>query len=92
MEFDVFFSISQTPDGAGTFPDENTMYSNYLEQLQVADELGYGVAWLAQAHLSTEVQKRSVRSTELSPRSVTKTCGMGSLRTRLSEDSKFCKT
>jgi alkanesulfonate monooxygenase SsuD/methylene tetrahydromethanopterin reductase-like flavin-dependent oxidoreductase (luciferase family) len=35
------------------------MYSNYLEQLQVADELGYGVAWLAQAHLSTEVQKRN---------------------------------
>ena len=59
MEFDVFFSISQTPDGAGTFPDETTMYSNYLEQLQVADELGYGVAWLAQAHLSTEVQKRN---------------------------------
>ena len=35
------------------------MYSNYLEQLQVADELGYGVAWLAQAHLSTEVQKQN---------------------------------
>ena len=31
MEFDVFFSISQTPDAAGTFPDETTMYSNYLE-------------------------------------------------------------
>ena len=58
MEFDVFFSISQTPDAAGTFPDETTMYSNYLEQLQIADELGYGVAWLAQAHLSTEVQKQ----------------------------------
>ena len=58
MEFDVFFSISQTPDAAGTFPDETTMYSNYLEQLQVADELGYGVAWLAQAHLSTEVQSK----------------------------------
>ena len=59
MEFDVFFSISQTPDAGGTFPDETTMYSNYLEQLQVADELGYGVAWLAQAHLSTEVQKQN---------------------------------
>ena len=59
MEFDVFFSISQTPDAEGTFPDETTMYSNYLEQLQVADELGYGVAWLAQAHLSTEVQKQN---------------------------------
>ncbi len=59
MEFDVFFSISQTPDAAGRFPNETTMYSNYIEQLQVADELGYGVAWLAQAHLSTEVQKRN---------------------------------
>ena len=61
MEFDVFFSISQTPDAAGTFPDETTMYTNYLEQLEVADELGFGVAWLAQAHLSTEVQKRNKR-------------------------------
>tara|TARA_B100000700_G_C14994795_1_gene833237 strand:- start:149 stop:1363 length:1215 start_codon:yes stop_codon:yes gene_type:complete len=59
LQFDVFFSISQTPDAAGTFPDETTMYSNYLQQLQVADELGYGVAWLAQAHLSTEVQKQN---------------------------------
>jgi len=41
MEFDVFFSISQTPDAAGTCPDETTMYANYLEQLSVADELGY---------------------------------------------------
>ena len=59
MEFDVFFSISQTPDVGGECPDETTMYANYLEQLTVADELGYGVAWLAQAHLSTEVQKRN---------------------------------
>jgi len=59
MEFDVFFSISQTPDAAGTCPDETTMYANYLEQLKVADDLGYGVAWLAQAHLSTEIQKRN---------------------------------
>lgn len=59
MEFDVFFSISQTPDAMGICPDETTMYTNYLEQLEVADELGYGVAWLAQAHLSTEVQKKN---------------------------------
>ena len=61
MEFDVFFSISQTPDAAGICPDETNMYANYLEQLGVADELGYGVAWIAQAHLSTEVQKRNKR-------------------------------
>ena len=59
MQFDVFFSISQTPDSTGYFPDEQTMYSNYIEQLKLADNLGYGVAWIAQAHLSTEVQKRN---------------------------------
>lgn len=59
MEFDVFFSISQTPDSTGYCPDEQTMYSNYIEQLKVADNLGYGVAWIAQAHLSTEIQKRN---------------------------------
>jgi len=57
MEFDVFFSISQTPDSTGFCPDEQTMYSNYIEQLKLADNLGYGVAWIAQAHLSTEIQK-----------------------------------
>jgi hypothetical protein len=57
MEFDVFFSISQTPDSTGYCPDEQTMYSNYIEQLKLADNLGYGVAWIAQAHLSTEIQK-----------------------------------
>jgi len=57
MEFDIFFSISQTPDSTGFCPDEQTMYSNYLEQLKLADNLGYGVAWIAQAHLSTETQK-----------------------------------
>jgi len=61
VEFDVFFSISQTPDASGYTPDEATMYANYLEQLEVADQAGYGVAWLAQAHLSTEVQKRNKR-------------------------------
>jgi len=59
MEYDVFFSISQTPDSSGYCPDEQTMYHNYLEQLKVADEMGYGVAWIAQSHLSTESQKKN---------------------------------
>tara|TARA_B100000029_G_C17524106_1_gene941022 strand:+ start:331 stop:1560 length:1230 start_codon:yes stop_codon:yes gene_type:complete len=59
MEFDIFFSISQTPDSTGFCPDEQTMFSNYLEQLKLADDLGFGVAWIAQAHLSTEVQKNN---------------------------------
>ena len=58
MDFDIFLSISQTPVD-GVTPDENTMYSNFFEQLESADELGFGTAWVAQAHLSTEVQKNN---------------------------------
>ena len=58
MEYDVFFSISQTPV-AGGFPSEHTMLEHFFNQAVVADEEGYGVAWIAQAHLSTEIQKRN---------------------------------
>lgn len=56
MDFDVFFSISQTPVD-GHMPDERTMFRNFFDQVQAADRLGYGVAWLAESHLSSEVQK-----------------------------------
>jgi alkanesulfonate monooxygenase SsuD/methylene tetrahydromethanopterin reductase-like flavin-dependent oxidoreductase (luciferase family) len=56
MDFDIFLSIAQTPVDSYT-PDENTMFSNFFNQLEVADKLGFGTAWVAQAHLSTEVQK-----------------------------------
>ena len=35
------------------------MFANFLDQAQTADKLGFGVGWVAQAHLSTEVQKRN---------------------------------
>ncbi len=57
MEFDIFFSISQTPDHNGYTPTESEMFSNFFNQLEAADNLGFGVAWLAQAHLSTITQK-----------------------------------
>ena len=57
MEFDIFFSISQTPDHNGFTPSESEMFSNYYAQLDAADRLGFGVAWIAQAHLSTETQQ-----------------------------------
>ena len=57
MEHDIFFSISQTPDGHGHIPSESVMLNNYFEQLACADQLGFGVGWIAQAHLSTETQK-----------------------------------
>ena len=57
MEFDIFFSISQTPDTTGYTPSETEMFSSFFDQVELADELGFGVGWVAQAHLSTEVQK-----------------------------------
>ena len=56
MKFDIFLSISQTPVDGKT-PKEDVMFSNFFEQLEAADNLGFGTAWVAQAHLSTEVQK-----------------------------------
>ena len=56
MELDIFFSICQTEVG-GYIPDERTMFRNFFEQVELADDLGFGTAWVAESHLSTEVQK-----------------------------------
>src|SRR5258705_12787599 len=56
MELDIFFSISQT-EVDGVMPDERTMFANFFEQVELADRLGFGTAWIAESHLSTEVQK-----------------------------------
>ena len=61
MEHDIFLSISQTPDENGYIPTEKEMFQNYFQQVELADELGFGVAWIAQAHLSTEAQQSNSR-------------------------------
>src|SRR5438067_8773845 len=33
------------------------MFDNFFEQVELADRLGFGTAWVAESHLSTEVQK-----------------------------------
>lgn len=58
MQFDLFLSISQTPV-RGVMPSEATMFRNALAQVEAADALGFGVAWFAESHLSSEVQKRN---------------------------------
>lgn len=60
MKFDIFFSISRTPVG-GQMPSEAKMFRNFFDQVEAADELGFDVAWVAESHLSTEVQKRNRR-------------------------------
>jgi alkanesulfonate monooxygenase SsuD/methylene tetrahydromethanopterin reductase-like flavin-dependent oxidoreductase (luciferase family) len=60
MQYDIFFAISQTPV-AGYTPSESEMFRSFFAQVEAADRQGYGVAWVAEAHLSTEVQKRNRR-------------------------------
>jgi len=56
VEFDIFFSICQT-EVHGYLPSERVMFENFFEQVELADRLGFGTAWVAESHLSTEVQK-----------------------------------
>ena len=56
MKYDIFFSISQTPVD-GSMPSEAVMFENFFDQVRHADALGYEVAWVAESHLSSEVQK-----------------------------------
>jgi alkanesulfonate monooxygenase SsuD/methylene tetrahydromethanopterin reductase-like flavin-dependent oxidoreductase (luciferase family) len=58
MELDVFFSICQVAVD-GYKPSERVMMENFFEQVRAADRLGYGTAWLAESHLSTESQKKN---------------------------------
>ncbi|MEM6558845.1 MAG: LLM class flavin-dependent oxidoreductase [Myxococcota bacterium] len=61
MQYDVFFSISQTPVD-GEMPSESEMLRAFFEQVQAADDLGFGVAWVAESHLSTQAQKKGRHS------------------------------
>ena len=52
MEFDIFFSISQTPDTSGFVPSESEMFSNFLNQAEHADKLGFGIGWICLLYTS----------------------------------------
>jgi alkanesulfonate monooxygenase SsuD/methylene tetrahydromethanopterin reductase-like flavin-dependent oxidoreductase (luciferase family) len=58
MKFDVFFSICQT-EVNGYLPNERTMLHNFFDCVCHADKLGYKIAWVAESHLSCEVQKQN---------------------------------
>lgn len=58
MRYDVFFSISQTPV-AGYLPSEREMFENFFRQVKLADALGFETAWIAESHLSSQVQKQT---------------------------------
>jgi alkanesulfonate monooxygenase SsuD/methylene tetrahydromethanopterin reductase-like flavin-dependent oxidoreductase (luciferase family) len=56
MKFDIFLSICQT-DVDGYLPSEKVMFDNFFDQVRLADDLGFGTAWVAETHLSCEIQK-----------------------------------
>lgn len=58
MKFDIFLSICQT-EVDGIMPSETEMYKNFFDQVVLADELGYGTAWVAETHLSCQTQKET---------------------------------
>ena len=58
MTHDIFFAICQN-EVDGVTPSERTMWRNFFSQVEAADELGFGCAWVAETHLSSEVQKRN---------------------------------
>ena len=58
MKFDLFLSICQT-DVDGWTPTEKQMFESFFDQVKLADELGFGTAWVAETHLSCQVQKEN---------------------------------
>jgi alkanesulfonate monooxygenase SsuD/methylene tetrahydromethanopterin reductase-like flavin-dependent oxidoreductase (luciferase family) len=58
MKFDIFLSICQT-EVDGETPSERQMLLNFFDQVKLADELGFGTAWVAETHLSCQVQKEN---------------------------------
>ena len=58
MKYDIFLSICQT-DVDGYLPNEKTMFDNFFDQALLADDLGYETAWIAETHLSCEIQKQT---------------------------------
>lgn len=58
MKFDIFLSICQN-EVNGEIPSEKNMFENFFSQVKLADELGFSTAWVAETHLSCQVQKEN---------------------------------
>ena len=58
MNFDIFLSICQN-EVDGFIPSEKQMFENFFSQVKLADRLGFKTAWVAETHLSCQVQKRN---------------------------------
>lgn len=61
MICDIFFSICQN-EVDGYLPSEEVMWNNFFSQVELADQLGFKTAWIAESHLSSEAQKSNQRA------------------------------
>ncbi len=61
MKFDLFLSICQT-EVNGFMPSEKKMFENFFRQVRLADQLELETAWVAETHLSCQVQKETSRA------------------------------
>lgn len=58
MIFDIFLSICQN-EVNGSLPSERKMFENFFSQIKLADSLGFQTAWIAETHLSCQIQKQN---------------------------------
>lgn len=58
MKFDLFHSLARV-DQVEPRLSNTECFNNFIEQVQLAEELGFGCLWLAESHFSSEVQKRN---------------------------------
>ena len=58
MKWDVFCSICQMVVD-GKKPSEEQMLRSFFRQAELADQLGYDIVWVAESHLSSQVQKQN---------------------------------
>ncbi|MEM7646838.1 MAG: LLM class flavin-dependent oxidoreductase [Pseudomonadota bacterium] len=58
MKFDIFLSICQN-EVDGVIPPERQMFESFFSQVKLADQLGFETAWIAETHLSCQVQKEN---------------------------------
>lgn len=58
MKFDIFLSICQN-EVNGVVPSERKMLESFFSQVKLADQLGFKTAWIAETHLSCQIQKRN---------------------------------
>ncbi|MCJ8277083.1 MAG: LLM class flavin-dependent oxidoreductase, partial [Bdellovibrionales bacterium] len=59
MKFDIFLSICQNEVEGQETPNERKMFENFFSQVKLADSLGFKTAWIAETHLSCQIQKRN---------------------------------